>query len=46
MFAHLLTGRRGAERWMTAVEADELPDLHGFVGGLRKDLAAVNDHAL
>lgn len=42
-FAALLTERRGAEveSWMTAVEADDLPLLHGFVRGLHKDLAAV-----
>jgi transposase len=43
VFARLLTARRGGELedWMTAVEADELPALHGFVRGLRKDLGAV-----
>jgi transposase len=42
-FAGLLTGRRGQElnAWMIAVEADELPELHGFVHGLRMDLPAV-----
>jgi transposase len=42
-FAALLTRRRGAdlEDWMTAVEASDLPPLHGFVRGLRKDLPAV-----
>jgi transposase len=42
-FASLLTGRRGQDldAWMTAVEADDLPALHGFVHGLRLDLAAV-----
>ena len=42
-FAALLTDRRGAELegWMSAVEASDLPALHGFVRGLRKDLAAV-----
>ena len=42
-FADLLTRRRGAdlESWMTTVEASDLPALHGFVRGLRKDLPAV-----
>jgi len=42
-FAALLTDRHGAELegWMSAVEASELPVLHGFVRGLRKDLPAV-----
>ena len=42
-FADLLTTRRGAdlEDWMTAVEASDLPALHAFVRGLRKDLDAV-----
>jgi transposase len=42
-FATLLTERRGdeVEGWMTAVETTNLPALHGFVRGLRKDLAAV-----
>jgi hypothetical protein len=41
-FAQLLTRCRGAdlEGWMTAVEASDLPALHGFVRGLRKDLPA------
>jgi transposase len=41
--ADLLTSRRGAdlEDWMTAVEASDLPALHGFIRGLRKDLDAV-----
>jgi transposase len=42
-FAQLLTNRRGGdlENWMTAVEGSDLSALHGFVRGLRKDLAAV-----
>ena len=42
-FAALLADRRGTERrgWMIAVEASDLPVLHGFVRGLRKDLVAV-----
>jgi transposase len=41
-FAELLTTRRGTDLtdWMTAVEASDLPALHGFVRGLRKDLDA------
>jgi transposase len=42
-FAELLTTRRGAnlEDWMTAVETSDLPALHAFARGLRKDLDAV-----
>jgi transposase len=42
-FADLLTTRRGGDLqdWMTVVEASELPALHAFVRGLRKDLDAV-----
>lgn len=42
-FAGLLTGRRGEDldAWMTAVDADDLPALHGFVHSLRMDLPAV-----
>jgi transposase len=42
-FAELLTTRRGTdlEGWMSTVEASELPSLHTFVRGLRKDLPAV-----
>jgi hypothetical protein len=42
-FAGLLTDRRGEDldAWMADVEADDLPGLHGFVRGLRQDLAAV-----
>jgi transposase len=42
-FADLLTGRRGddLDAWMTTVDTDDLPALHGFVHGLRKDRAAV-----
>jgi hypothetical protein len=41
-FADLLTTRCGAnlEAWMTAVESSDLPALHAFVRGLRKDLDA------
>jgi transposase len=42
-FAAMLTGRHGErlESWMAAVEADNLPHLHRFVTGLRRDHAAV-----
>jgi len=42
-FAGLLTDRRGEEpdAWMTTVNADDLPALHGFTHGLRMDLPAV-----
>jgi transposase len=42
-FAVLLTERRGASlnQWMSTVDADDLPALHGFVHGLRKGLSAV-----
>jgi transposase len=42
-FAGLLTNRRGQDldSWMTSVDAGDLPAVHGFVHGLRKDLPAV-----
>jgi transposase len=42
-FAAILTQRRGhdLQAWITAVRGDELPALHTFVHGLRKDLPAV-----
>nr|WP_232784359.1 ISL3 family transposase [Carbonactinospora thermoautotrophica] len=42
-FAHMMKHRRGTrlEKWMAAVEADDLPDLHSFITGLRRDLDAV-----
>jgi hypothetical protein len=42
-FAEILTGRRGEhlDAWMGQVEADDLPHLHRFVRGLRRDYAAV-----
>lgn len=41
-FAKLLTQRRGPEltNWISAVENTDLPALHSFVRGLRKDLPA------
>jgi Transposase len=42
-FAKILTNRGGEQldAWMDAVEADDLPHLHRFVRGLRRDYAAV-----
>jgi transposase len=42
-FAKILTNQGGErlDEWMTAVEADDLPHLHRFVRGLRRDYQAV-----
>jgi len=42
-FAKILTGRHGDRlgQWITAVEADDQPDLHSFTRGLRQDHDAV-----
>ncbi|MFE7746819.1 transposase [Nocardia sp. NPDC057455] len=42
-FATMMVHLRGREleRWMAAVDADDLPALHSFVRGLRRDLDAV-----
>ncbi|NMH98763.1 ISL3 family transposase [Pseudonocardia sp. K10HN5] len=42
-FAGLLIARRGSQvkTWMNEVESSDLPALHAFVRGLRKDLPAV-----
>ncbi|MGW4720933.1 ISL3 family transposase [Nocardia sp. NPDC004260] len=42
-FATLMVQRRGREleAWMTAIDAADLPPLHSFVRGLRRDLDAV-----
>ncbi|MGC9668516.1 transposase [Planosporangium sp. 12N6] len=42
-FARLLTKRGGQDLddWLAAVDADDLPALHSFTRGLRKDLPAV-----
>ncbi|MGW4772619.1 transposase [Nocardia sp. NPDC004278] len=42
-FATMMGQLRGREleRWMTAVSADDLPALHSFVRGLRRDFDAV-----
>jgi transposase len=42
-FAKILTGRHGGrlDGWITAVEADDQPDLHSFVRGIKRDYDAV-----
>jgi transposase len=42
-FAEILTGRQGHQlnAWITAVDADDQPDLHSFTAGLRRDHDAV-----
>ncbi|MDQ3765463.1 MAG: transposase [Actinomycetota bacterium] len=42
-FAEMLTGRHGErlDSWMAAVDADDLPHLHRFVTGLRRDYQAI-----
>jgi transposase len=42
-FAELMTGRHGdrLDSWITAVDADDQPDLHSFVTGIRRDCQAV-----
>jgi hypothetical protein len=37
--AKILTGRHGGqlEGWMEAVEADDQPDLHSFIRGIKRD---------
>ena len=42
-FAQMMLQRRGRhlQEWMAAVLADDLPDLHSFVTGLRRDPNAV-----
>jgi transposase len=42
-FAKILTGRHGSrlDDWMAAVEADDQPDLHSFVRGIKRDYHAV-----
>jgi transposase len=42
-FAEMLTGRHGGrlDGWIAAVEADDLPCLHSFTTGLRRDHQAV-----
>jgi transposase len=42
-FAHMMLHLRGdrLEQWMNTVQADDLPELHSFVTGLRRDHDAV-----
>lgn len=42
-FAKILTGIHGdrLDGWITAVEADDQPDLHSFVRGIKRDYDAV-----
>jgi hypothetical protein len=42
-FAKILTGLHGdrLDAWITAVEADDQPDLHSFVRGVKRDYDAV-----
>jgi transposase len=42
-FARIMCGRCGdrLHNWIARVEADQLPDLHSFTAGLKRDLAAV-----
>jgi len=42
-FAEMMTGRHGERltEWMAAVDADDLPYLHSFTRGIRRDLQAV-----
>jgi transposase len=42
-FAKILTGLHGGrlDDWITAVEADDQPDLHSFARGIRRDYDAV-----
>jgi transposase len=44
-FAEMLTGLRGdrLDGWIATVEADDLPGLHSFTTGLRRDQQAVTN---
>ena len=44
-FAKILTGRHGdrLDAWITAVQADDQPDLHSFTTGLKADHTAVRN---
>jgi transposase len=44
-FAEMLVGRHGErlDNWIASVEADDQPDLHRFVNGLRRDETAVRN---
>jgi transposase len=42
-FAEMMAGRHGEQlpAWITAVDLDDLPHLHSFTTGIRRDQAAV-----
>ena len=44
-FAEMMTGRHGDRLpgWITAVDLDDLPHLHSFTSGIRRDQAAVTN---
>ena len=44
-FAEMMTGRHGERLpgWITAVDLDDLPHLHSFTSGIRRDQAAVTN---
>jgi len=44
-FAEMMTGRHGARlpEWIDAVALDDLPHLHSFTRGIRRDQAAVTN---
>ena len=44
-FAEMMTGRHGERlpEWIAAVERDDLPHLHSFTRGIRRDQAAVTN---
>ena len=44
-FAEMMTGRHGEHlpAWIAAVELDDLPSLHSFTSGIRRDQAAVTN---
>ena len=44
-FAKILTGLHGdrLDEWITAVEADDQPDLHSFANGIKRDYDAVKN---
>jgi len=44
-FAEMMTGRHGDRlpAWITAVDLDDLPSLHSFTSGIRRDQAAVTN---
>ena len=44
-FAEMMTGRHGGHlpAWIAAVDLDDLPHLHSFIRGIRRDQAAVTN---